>query len=261
MTTCGSAVQTARYSDEAWRPVGVNRCCNDNHRMILQHMPLLHSIANRVRARLGEGVRIEDLVSAGALGLVEAVERYDDTRGAKFSTFAYPRIWGAMIDDLRTLDWFPRSMRSKANRWKRADQNLKIRLGREPTDHEMAEELGMNSADYIDRVREMASLHVTSIDEMREMASSDSEVLGDGVNEQYHRSAEECAEERDEAAALARRVSALPERLRRFVQLYFYDDMTQREIAAEIGVTESRVSQIRQESIARLRASFRKRQA
>ena len=253
-----SRAQAVQAEDQEWQPSEVHQYDDDNRRTFLKFLPLLRFMAKRVGTGSQEGVTTEDLVSAGTIGLLQAMRKYDDKRGTRFCTFAYARIRGAMIDELRTFDWFPRSIRSKAKKLEMADQLLRLRLKRQPTDQEMAEELGMNVFDYLGRAREMANLSIVSIEAMREMGDPGPEELHREGTESCFPSLETYAEKREELAAMAQQVSALPERQRRVCQLYFYDDMTLKEIASEIGVSEPRVCQIRQQGIASLRASFKK---
>lgn len=207
-------------------------------------LPLVHVLVSDLAARLPRSVPRDDLESAGMLGLVQAAGSWDPSRGVAFEAFARARIKGALLDELRARDWASRSVRSEARREQAAVDSLAARLGRPPTSGEVAEHLGV-PVEHVTRLRDdVARADVASLDAMVVETSSEpaiddqpaEAVLGDELR-----------------AVLAAAIDSLPERLRHVVREYFFAERPMLEIAEELGVTESRISQMRAEAIALLR--------
>ena len=231
---------------------------DENDRIVREYLPQVKLMAQRLVPGSDAMGMTEDLVSAGVLGLLEAMGRYDASKGAKIFTFAYLRIKGAMVDELRKRDWLPRSLRAKVKKMERAAHELESRLGHQPDDEEMAEELGIDSSDYRGQAREIRNLSVVSVEEVEELAGAEADG-SIGRTSEGDLTPEDYAEANEELAAAAREISTLPERERRVLRLYFYEDMSIREIAARFGLTESRISQIRSQGLARIRKAIAKR--
>lgn len=217
--------------DELWSVYRTDRSVESRNRLVLQFSPLVKYVAGRLRTRLPETVEYGDLVADGIIGLMEAIERYDPQRGLAFQTFAVPRIRGAMVDALRTLDWVPRSVRDKVRQLEAAQQVLEARLGRTPDDREIAGELGIS----VTELRELYSrAAVTSVSALEDLDLADD--LGP--------SAAHGIEDEDAKAVLLRVVDQLPERDRVIIALYYFEGLTLAEIGRVLGVSESRVSQL-----------------
>ena len=253
MAARANQAMATEQNDTGWhQSVSGRQQIDDRKRIALEHLPLCNALARRVGMGSNVNGLTADLVSAGMLGLLEAMGKYDESKGVKLISFAYLRVKGAMIDELRKRDWFPRSVRDKAKKMEKASRDLESRLSHQPSDEEMAEELGMETSDYLGRMREIGNLSVVSVEEIEELSGTGPDGFMREMRE-GHATPEDYAEENDEASAVARGISTLPEKQKRVLRFNYYDDMSIKEIAATMGVSESRVSQIRSQGIANLR--------
>jgi RNA polymerase sigma factor for flagellar operon FliA len=197
----------------------------------------------------------QDLVSYGLLGLISAIERYDPDREIKFETYAIVRIKGAIIDELRSLDWVPRSVRSRAREIERAIVELERTLMRAPTDEEIADKVGISS-DELDRsLFEISRSSMAALDELwTPQGGGDQVALIDTIEDAGGADPEFSLEQTELNEALAEAIARLPEREKLVVTLYYYEELTLREIGEVLGVTESRVSQLHTKAVLRLKA-------
>jgi len=224
----------------------------------LEHTPLIRYVAGRIAMRLPAHIPLEDLMSAGVLGLIDAVDKFDSERNVKFKTYAEFRIRGAILDELRSLDWVPRSVRRKSNSLEEVYHRLQNRLGRPVGDEEMAEELGVSLDEFHELLDEVKGVNLFSLDEPDSpLAQLDSERVLEALGN----------EDTDDPLALlglselrrqvADAINGLPEKEKLVVSLYYYDELTMREIGEVLGYTESRISQMHTKAILRLRARLR----
>ena len=204
-------------------------------------------------------VEESDLISYGLLGLIGAIERFDTEREIKFETFAVARIKGAIIDELRSLDWVPRSVRARARQVERAHQKLEAKLQRAPTDEEMAAELEISVEDFQGVLLEIANSSVLALDDLWTFADpeggSQVSVL-DTIQDPGGIDPESEAQASEVKDRLADAIESLPERERLVIALYYYENLTLREIGEVLGVTESRVSQLHTKAVIGLRSRF-----
>jgi RNA polymerase sigma factor for flagellar operon FliA len=229
-------------------------------RLVVAYSPLVKFIAGRMASSLPSHVDEADLVSYGLLGLIGAIERFDLEREIKFETFAVARIKGAIIDELRSLDWVPRSVRSRARDIERANAALEAELGRQPTDEEMAAKLGMEVDDFNDALLEIANSSVLALDDLWTFADPEGgggqiSVL-DTIRDPGAADPEAEAQTAELKDRLADAIESLPERERLVIALYYYENLTLREIGEILGVTESRVSQLHTKAVLALRSRF-----
>jgi RNA polymerase sigma factor FliA len=224
-------------------------------RLILTYAPLVKFVAGRLGASLPSHVDEQDLVSYGLLGLISAIERYDPDREIKFETYAIVRIKGAIIDELRSLDWVPRSVRSRAREIERAIVELERTLMRAPTDEEIAAKVGISS-DELDRsLFEISRSSMAALDELwTPQGGGDQVALIDTIEDAGGADPEFSLEQTELNEALAEAIARLPEREKLVVTLYYYEELTLREIGEVLGVTESRVSQLHTKAVLRLKA-------
>lgn len=224
-------------------------------RLILHYAPLVTAVASRVGMRLPSSVEHADLVSSGMFGLIDAIEKYETGRGVKFQSYAGARIRGAIIDELRSTDWIPRSVRSKARAVDRAYAELEGELRRTPTETEVAARLGMGIGELRTVFAQISTVNVAALDEMLG-AERDSVPLGDTL--QDHRTPDPAGsfETRETKFLLARAIDQLGEREKIVLVLYYYENMTLAEIGGVLGVTESRISQMHTAAMRRLRTSL-----
>lgn len=218
-------------------------------RLIVHYSPLVKFVAGRVGAGLPSSVDPGDLVSAGVFGLIDAVERFDPERGVKFETFAVPRIRGAVFDGLRSLDWVPRSVRSRAREVEGAFTELEGRLGRAPTDEELAAHLKITMAEFRKWLSSIASTTVGPLDRALVAGAEPRALTGDVPD-----SPAALVEEGEVRRLVKGELRRLPEREKLVLSLYYDEGLTLAEIGSVLGVTESRVSQIHTKAVLHLRA-------
>jgi RNA polymerase sigma factor for flagellar operon FliA len=226
-------------------------------RLILTYAPLVKYVAGRVGSGLPAHVDEEDLVSYGLLGLMGAIDRFDPSRDIKFETFAIARIKGAIIDELRSLDWVPRSVRSRARDIERAMADLERTLHRAPTDEEIADKLGITEDELDDSLTDISRSSIAALDELWTISGSsggDQVALIDTIEDTAGPDPQGALAQTELREALGEAIARLPEREKLVVTLYYYEELTLREIGEVLGVTESRVSQLHTKAILRLKA-------
>ncbi len=224
-------------------------------RLILTYAPLVKYVAGRLGSGLPAHVDESDLVSYGLLGLISAIERYDPERDIKFETYAMARIKGAIIDELRALDWVPRSVRSRAREIERAIAELESRLGRAPTDEEIAAKIGISTDELEESLTDISRSSIAALDELWSGSGEGDQVsLLDTIEDTSGPRPAEALDETELREALADAIARLPEREKLVVTLYYYEELTLREIGEVLGVTESRVSQLHTKAVLRLKA-------
>jgi RNA polymerase sigma factor for flagellar operon FliA len=224
-------------------------------RLILTYAPLVKYVAGRLGSGLPAHVEEGDLISYGLLGLISAIERYDPDRDIKFETYAIVRIKGAIIDELRALDWVPRSVRSRAREIERAIAELEAKLGRAPTDEEIAGKIGISEDELEESLSDISRSSIAALDELWSVSGEGDQVsLLDTIEDTDAPSPAEALDETDVRETLADAIARLPEREKLVITLYYYEELTLREIGEVLGVTESRVSQLHTKAVLRLRS-------
>jgi RNA polymerase sigma factor FliA len=239
-----------------WREYRANKNPAIRDRLIVTYAPLVKYVAGRLGSGLPAHVDDEDLVSYGLLGLIGAIERYDPDRDVKFETYAIARIRGAIIDELRALDWVPRSVRSRARDIERAIGELEAKLGRVPTDEEIAGKLGITTDELDESLSEISRSSIAALDELWTIGGSggDQVSLIDTIEDTEAPDPQGALSQTELREAIADAIARLPEREKLVVTLYYYEELTLREIGEVLGVTESRVSQLHTKAILRLKA-------
>ncbi len=199
-----------------------------------------------------------DLISYGLGGLINAIERFDLSREIKFETYAISRIRGSIIDELRSLDWVPRSVRARAREFERVNSKLEARLQRAPTDDEMATELGISVQEFQDSLLQISNSTIVALDELWNASDSsgDQVALLDTLPSNASPDPQALVDEAELRERIAGAIRALPEREKLVVALYYYENLTLREIGEVLGVTESRVSQLHTKAVLRLRSKL-----
>jgi RNA polymerase sigma factor for flagellar operon FliA len=224
-------------------------------RLILTYAPLVKYVAGRLGSGLPAHVDEGDLVSYGLLGLIGAIERYDPGRDIKFETYAIARIKGAIIDELRALDWVPRSVRSRAREIERAITELEAKLGVAPTDEQIAAKVGITVEELEDSLTDISRSSIAALDELWSVSGEGDQVsLLDTIEDTTGPRPADVLDETEMREALADAIARLPEREKLVVTLYYYEELTLREIGEVLGVTESRVSQLHTKAVLRLKA-------
>ena len=223
---------------------------------VRQYAPLVKYVAGKLGSWLPPHVEEGDLISYGLLGLIGAIERFEPDREIKFETYAISRIRGAMIDELRSLDWVPRSVRNRAREIERAMAELENRHKRTPSDEEVASELGITVGEFEESLSQIARSSVVALDELWSGggSSGESTALIDTIEDPHAADPSRALLQGEMRQALAQAITRLPDRERLVVTLYYYEELTLREIGEVIGVTESRVSQLHTKAVLRLKA-------
>jgi len=249
----GERAGTASATSGELAPAGRSRTSQDASRLIEEHLPLVNHVVFQVAVHFPRHVDRDELVRAGALGLVEAAKRYDESRGVPFNRFAAQRIRGAIIDAVRSADWAPRSVRTLARRLDQVEQRLAGQLGRVPSLGETAEALGM-TRDELDQLRDKLFRSVVLAFEHLVGDSDDEELtLVDILADPDELEPSEELEARELHSYLRDAIALLPERHRMIILGYFIEEKTSEDLARFLGVTESRISQMRTEALAMLK--------
>ncbi|HEX8051712.1 MAG TPA: RNA polymerase sigma factor WhiG [Thermoleophilaceae bacterium] len=243
---------------ELWRKYKENGDERAREQLVLAFSPLVKYVAGRMSTGLPAHVEEADLISYGLLGLISAIERFDPGREIKFETFAMTRIKGSIIDELRSLDWVPRSVRAKAREIERANSKLEHQLHRAPTDQEVADELEMSMDDFQDALTRISNSSVIALDELWTLsdASGDQVSLLDTIQDPDAVDPAHAMDLTETKDRLAESIARLPEREKLVVALYYYENLTLREIGEVLGVTESRVSQLHTKAVLRLKSAL-----
>jgi len=237
---------------ELWADYRLERTRTHRDHLILHYSPLVKYVAGRVGVGLPQNVEQADLVSYGIFGLIDAIEKFDPDRGFKFETYAISRIKGAILDELRSIDWVPRSVRAKGRAVERAFSKLEGTLHRSPTEAELAEELGYSEAQLQTTLGQLSLTGVAALDEMLG-DRSDATTLGDTIADQADGPVA-MLEHRELRGQLAEAIERMPEREKVVLTLYYFENLTLSQIGEVLGVTESRVSQIHTKSVLQLRS-------
>ena len=241
---------------DLWRRYKEDGDQGARERLVLAYAPLVKYVAGRMSSGLPAHVEEADLISYGLLGLISAIERFDPSREIRFETFAITRIKGSIIDELRSLDWVPRSVRARAREIERANAKLEHQLQRAPNDREMAEALDMSVDDFQESLVKISNSSVVALDELWTVsdASGDTVSLLDTIQDPEAVDPAQEMDLTDMRDRLADAIARLPEREKLVVALYYYENLTLREIGEVLGVTESRVSQLHTKAVLRLKS-------
>src|SRR5664279_543541 len=223
--------------------------------LILNYSPLVKYVAGRLASSLPQTVDTADLISYGIFGLIDAIEKFDLSRAIKFETYAISRIRGAIIDELRAMDWVPRSVRSRAREIERAIAELESKLGTAPTDEQIAAKIGITVEELEESLTDISRSSIAALDELWSVSGEgDTVSLLDTIEDETGPKPADALDEVEMREALADAIARLPEREKLVVTLYYYEELTLREIGEVLGVTESRVSQLHTKAILRLKA-------
>ncbi len=226
---------------------------NAREGLILHYSSLVKFVAGRVGVGLPRNVDQADLVSYGIFGLIDAIDKFEPERGFKFETYAINRIKGAILDELRALDWVPRSVRARAREIERANTELEHRLQRSVSEEELAEHMAMPLDELQDSLAEIAQLGLVALDDLLRSGDPDSASVGDLLADPRGTSPEAAYQVEETKRVLADIINRLPDRERLVLTLYYYEGLTLSEIGDVLGVTESRVCQIHTKSVMSLR--------
>jgi len=247
------AAQTGGLVKEDFTPVNSPR-----DKLIVEYSPLIKYIAQKIAARLPANIELDDLISSGVIGLMDAIEKYDCSRDNKFKTYAEFRIRGAILDELRAQDWVPRSVREKAKQLERIYTKIEQTKGRQATEDEVCAELGVSAQEFHDMLNQVRSVSLLSYDDVSNFSKADKRALhgsGEGGSKTATPYSEVTLATIKKTVADA--IQDLPEKQRLVLSLYYYEDLNLKEIGRVLDVTESRVSQLHTQAIMRLKSKLR----
>lgn len=241
---------------ELWRRYKSDGDSRVRERLVVAYSPLVKYVAGRTAAGLPPHVEEADLISYGLVGLISAIERFDLSREIKFETYAIMRIKGAIIDELRSMDWVPRSVRARAREVERANAKLENSLQRAPTDQEIADELEITLEELNESLLAISHSSMVALDELWSVSDSsgDQVSLMDTIEDPNAPDPSRALDVGDLKDRIAESIAKLPEREKLVIALYYYENLTLREIGEVLGVTESRVSQLHTKAVLRLRS-------
>lgn len=219
-------------------------------RLIIEYSQLVRLVAGRLSMYLGSNVEYEDLVSYGIFGLIDAIDKFDLTKNVKFETYSSLRIRGSILDQIRKMDWIPRTVRKRQRQLDEAVKAVEMRTGKTATDEELAAELGLSGEELCDWQSQLKVTNVVSLNEFEENGPEPS--FEPGSNERFS-GPEDVVEEAELKTMLAESLGLLTEKERRVIELYYYEDMTLKEISKILSVSESRVSQLHTKALLKMR--------
>lgn len=244
---------------KAWERYKASGDDPSRNQLIEHYLPLVRYNAERVHSKLPDEVDVEDLMSAGIFGLMDALDAFDETRGVKFETYCAPRIRGAILDELRSLDWVPRLVRSRSSQVDQARRSLEMKLGRKPTDDELADTMGLDDDEYKKVRKDAGAVGVVSLSRKYFETDSNKDVREIDVLEDNRQIDPFKAVQKRDLKELITKNLTRAERL--IVILYYYEEMTMKEIGMTLDLSESRVSQMHSSILARLKAQLQHRTA
>lgn len=237
-----------------WEEYAKSKSSEVREKIILEYAPLVKLVAGRLSMYLGYNVEYEDLVSYGIFGLIDAIDKFDALKDVKFETYASLRIRGAILDQIRKMDWIPRTIRQKQKKIDAVIREFETKYGRNATDEEIAESLGITSDEYVDWQSQMKVTNVVSLNEFMEQGS---EIPNDSSSHSTQFDGpEEVIEKEELKRILAEALELLTEKERKVIVLYYYEDLTLKEISSILEVSESRISQLHTRALQKMKTKL-----
>jgi len=237
--------KSATEVDALWEDYINTGSTDIRSQIVEQYLPLVKYIAGRITGNLPATLSWDDLFHSGVIGLIEAVDRFDPSQNVKFKTFAYPRIHGAMVDTLRRVEWGPRSLRDNHRRIEAAIEDLTVELGQFPTDEQIADFLGVSVDDYYKMLDDVSKRYMLSLDfQYGDSEDDESYSIKNKVEQVEHSNPLDEIVQEDEKDRLVQVIEQLPDQEKLVIALYYYEELTLREIGEVLDLSESRISQI-----------------
>jgi RNA polymerase sigma factor for flagellar operon FliA len=253
----GDQLLEEKTEAELWELYRNTRDPKIRDRFIEQYSPLVKYVAGKVAIGMPQNVEFDDLVGFGVFGLFDAIEKFDPEKHVKFKTYAVTRIRGAIYDELRSIDWVPRSVRQKAREIEETIHRLEASLGRAASDKEIADELGISVADFQKLMLKISGTSVLSLNDVWYTGDeNDTVAIVDGIESPQSLNPDIIIEKEEIRRVIVQAISELPEKEKKVLVLYYYEDLTLKEIGKVLDVTESRVSQLHTKAIMRLRSKL-----
>ncbi|MCO4792739.1 MAG: FliA/WhiG family RNA polymerase sigma factor [Bacteriovoracaceae bacterium] len=225
--------------------------------IVIEYAPLVKYIAQKIASRLPSNIELDDLISCGVIGLMDAIQKFDPTRDNKFKTYAEFRVRGAILDELRAQDWVPRSVREKSKLVERAYSKLESELGRPATDEEMCKELECTQDEFHDLLNKAKSVSLLNIDDSASFNRGDKKLMAGLMEDSRSNNPFSAVSYKNSRDKIKEGIMALPEKQRLVLSLYYYEDLNLKEIGQVLDVTESRVSQLHTQAIMKLRGKLK----
>jgi len=225
--------------------------------IVIEYAPLVKYIAQKIASRLPSNIELDDLISCGVIGLMDAIEKFDPTRDNKFKTYAEFRIRGSILDELRAQDWVPRSIREKAKLVERAYTKLESNLGRPATDEEMCEELQCTQEEFHELLNKSKSVSLLNIDDSTSFNRGDKKLMAGLMESSKAANPYAAVSYKNARDKIKEGIGMLPEKQRLVLSLYYYEDLNLKEIGSVLDVTESRVSQLHTQAIMKLKVKLK----
>ncbi|MDE7447380.1 MAG: FliA/WhiG family RNA polymerase sigma factor [Lachnospiraceae bacterium] len=239
--------------NKLWESYAKTKSPEIREKLILEYAPLVKLVAGRLSMYLGYNVEYDDLVSYGIFGLIDAIDKFDSMKAVKFETYASLRIRGAILDQIRKMDWIPRTIRQKQKKIDGAIKEIETATGRAATDEEIAANLGISDEDYLSWQSQMKITNVVSLNEFME---SGSEVPAEQAEQRRFESPEEVIEKEELKKILQQALELLTEKEKKVILLYYYEDLTLKEISNVLEVSESRISQLHTRALQKMKAKM-----
>ena len=239
------------FDSSLWDEYAANPTPALREKLIIEYSPLVKIVAGKMSMYLGNNVEYDDLVSYGIFGLIDAIDKFDVHKDVKFETYASLRIKGAILDQIRKMDWIPRTIRQRQRALDTATKEIWQRTGRQPTDEELAEELGMTEDEYYSFISALKITNLVSLNEFMEAGAN--EPAMDTKKNSYFEQPEEKVSREELSAKLNDALGVLTDREKKVILLYYYEDLTLKEISEVMDVSESRVSQLHTKALKKMR--------
>ncbi len=254
-------MDTAKFDhipeQELWERYKKEQSADIREYFIVKYAPLTKYVAGKISNSLPNHVEFEDIVGYGVFGLLDAIDKYDPDKGVQFNTYAVNRIRGAIYDELRSIDWVPRSIRQKTRQVEETISDLEAKLGRSATNEEIAKSMGMTVADYDDLLLKISNSSIVSLTSTRYQSdTNDTTAVGDTLEAPNAYNPDVIVEQEEIKKIVIKAINELPEREKNVLIMYYYEDMTLKEIGKVLNVTESRVSQIHTSANIKLKAKL-----
>jgi RNA polymerase sigma factor for flagellar operon FliA len=246
-----------RTEEELWEEYKTNKDLKIRDAFIQQYAPLVKYVAGKVAIGMPQNVEFDDLVGFGVFGLLDAIEKFDPDKHVKFKTYAVTRIRGAIYDELRSIDWVPRSVRQKSREIEDAVHRVESQLGRSATDKEISKELGLSDTDFQKAMMKVSGTTILSLNDIWYSGDDNDKVsIVDSIESPSSLNPDTIVEKSEIRRVIVSAIQELPEKEKKVLVLYYYEDLTLKEIGKVLDVTESRISQLHTKAIMRLKAKL-----
>ena len=239
--------------DKLWKQYGDNRSQDVREKLIIEYAPLVKVVAGRLSMHLGNTVEFDDLVGYGVFGLIDAIDKFDVDKDVKFETYASVRIRGAILDQIRKMDWIPRTVRQKQKKIEEATKAVELRTGKIATDKQIAEELNITTKELIEWQSILKTTNVVSLNEYVEQGS---EPAMDARRNSHFEQPETSISKKELKKVLAEALDQLTDKEKKVILLYYYEELTLKEISATLEVSESRVSQLHTKALNKMKTKM-----